>query len=115
MRFYLETSEWTYGPKFERTIQSVPSNIVLTSCPIAPIFLYRVVLVELELIEGFPKIWGTQIIWNTWRRYTTHVSFNLHNAHYYFSCTGRLFCVQKTCIFTTLTIYTSLHMNSSIL
>jgi hypothetical protein len=69
---------------------------------------------EIRLIEGFPHIWETRIVWNTRKCYSTQVSCNSHNAHY-FPCIAQLFCMPKTCIFITLTMYTLLHMNSNIL
>jgi hypothetical protein len=66
-----------------------------------------VVLVELRLIEGFSQIWRTQIFQSFRRHISIQVSFNSHNAHCYFLCTARLFCVpNKHAYFTTLTVYT---------
>jgi hypothetical protein len=39
MKFSLKTLMWTYGIETRRIVQSVPGNIILTSHPIAFIFL----------------------------------------------------------------------------
>jgi hypothetical protein len=63
--------------------------------------------VELGLIESFPQIWRTRTFWSFQRRVSTQVSLNSHNAHCYFPCTARLFCVpRKHAYFTTLTVCT---------
>jgi hypothetical protein len=68
---------------------------------------FRVVLVELGLIEGFSHIWKTQIFWSFRRRLSIQVSFNSHDAHYYFPCAAHLFCVsRKHVYFTILIVYT---------
>jgi hypothetical protein len=68
---------------------------------------FRVVLVELRLIEGFPQIWSTQIFQSFRRRLSIQVSFNSHNAHCYFPYIACLFCIpSKHAYFTTLTVYT---------
>jgi hypothetical protein len=51
---------------------------------------------------------------DTQRIFITQVSFNSHTAHHLFLAIVQLFCVQKTCKFTILTIYTFLHINSII-
>jgi hypothetical protein len=76
---------------------------------------FRVVLVELGLIEGFLQIWRTRIFQSFQRRLSIQVSFNSHNAHCYFPCTTRLFYVpSKHAYFTTHSLYL-LHKNSIIL
>ena len=95
------TRAWMYGqcvtgkPYFHQ-----PSH---SSC-----FCYfRVVLVELGLIKGFPQIVRTRIFRSIQRRFSIQVSFNSHNAYIYFSCTAHLFCVsRKHAYFTTLIVYT---------
>jgi hypothetical protein len=56
---------------------------------------FKVVLVELGLVEGFSQIWRTWIFQSFQRRLSTQVSFNSNNAHCYFPCTARLFCVPS--------------------
>jgi hypothetical protein len=66
---------------------------------------FRVVLMELGLIEGFPQIWRTWIFRSFQRCLSIHVSFNSHNAHCYVPCTTHLFCVPiKHVYFITLTV-----------
>ena len=61
---------------------------------------FRFILVELGLIEGFPQIWRTQAFRNIRRRLLIQVSFNLHNAHCYFSHALHIYFIYwKTCIF----------------
>jgi hypothetical protein len=74
----------------------------------------RVVLVELGLIEGFSQIWRTRIFLSFWRRLSIQVSFNSHNAHYYFPmhCTSILY-IEKKCIFYNSHSLYLLHMNLS--
>jgi hypothetical protein len=68
---------------------------------------FRVILVELGLIEDFSYIWRTRIFQNIWRRFSIHVSFKSYNVHCYFSCTAHLFCVsRKYAYFTIFTVYT---------
>jgi hypothetical protein len=68
---------------------------------------FRAVIVGIGLIEGFSQIWRTRTIWSFQRHVSTQVSFNSHNAHCYFPCTVRLFCVPRTHgYFTTLTACT---------
>jgi hypothetical protein len=77
---------------------------------------FRVVLVELGLIEDFLQIWRTWIFQSIQRRFSIHVSFNSHNAHCYFPmhCTSIL-CIEKTYIFYNSHSLYLLHMNSVIL
>jgi hypothetical protein len=77
---------------------------------------FRVVLVELGLIKGFPQIWKTLIFRSIQRRLSIEVSFNSYNAHCYFPmhCTSIL-CVEKACIFCNSHSLYLLHMNSVIL
>jgi hypothetical protein len=77
---------------------------------------FRVILVEIGLIEGFPQIWRTRIFWSIQRRFSIQVSFNSHNAHCYFlmHCTFIL-CIEKTCIFYNSHSLYLLHMNFVIL
>jgi hypothetical protein len=91
MRFSLKTSERTYSLKIRHTIRSIIVDVQpqgqtygpecdkglyfhrlsYTSC-----FPYsRVVLVEIRLIEDFPQIWRTRIIWNSRRYVMTQLSF----------------------------------------
>jgi hypothetical protein len=68
---------------------------------------FRVVLVELRLIEDFSQIWRTRIFWSIQWHFSIQVSFNSHNAHCYFPCIAHLFCAsRKHAYFTTLTVYT---------
>jgi hypothetical protein len=75
----------------------------------------RVVWIEIGLIEGFSQIWKIRIIWNSQRRVIIQVSFNSHNAQYYFSCTTQLFCVTRKYTYLQLSQFILAHMNSSIL
>jgi hypothetical protein len=47
--------------------------------------------------------------------YLTSVSFNSHNAHYYFLCTACLFCMSRKHVYLQLSLLYLLHMNSNIL
>jgi hypothetical protein len=104
----IKVSYRTYSPEPKRMVQDVTRDIIFIQPSHHSCFPYsRVVLVKIGLIEGFPQIWRTQIVWNSRRHVTTLVSFNSHNACYYFSmhCTTIL-CTKKTCIFVTLIVYT---------
>ena len=61
---------------------------------------FRVILVGLGLIEGFPQIWRTRTFRSIRRHLSIQVNFNSHNAHCYFSMhyTSILY-IEKTCIF----------------
>jgi hypothetical protein len=77
---------------------------------------FRVVLVELGLIEGFPQIWGTWIFQNFQKRLPIQVSFNSHNAYCYFPMHyTSILCIEKKCIFYNSHSLYLLHINSVIL
>jgi hypothetical protein len=77
---------------------------------------FRVVLVELGLIEDFSQIWRTQIFRSIQRRFLIHVIFNSHNAHCYFPMHyTSILCIEKTYIFYNSHSLYLLHMNSVIL
>ena len=90
----VRTRAWTYGrcvigkPYFH-----LPSH---SSC----FSYFKVVLVELGQIEGFPQIWRTQIFRSFRRHLSIQVSFNSYNAHCYFPMhyTSILY-IEETCIF----------------
>jgi hypothetical protein len=97
-------TRWTYAPEPERTVSVWQENHIFTKRLIAPVFL---VLVKLWLIEGFSQIWRTRTFRSFRRCLSIQVSFNSHNAHCYFPCIARLFCVSsKHVYFITLTVYT---------
>jgi hypothetical protein len=77
---------------------------------------FRVILIELGLIESFPQIWRTRTFQNIQRHFSIRVNFNSHNAHCYFlmHCTSIL-CIEKTFIFHNSHSLYLLHMNSVIL
>jgi hypothetical protein len=55
MRFSLKTSKLTYGLEIGRMVQSVIGDFIFTKSSQSSYFPYsRIVLVEIELIEGFP-------------------------------------------------------------
>ena len=74
----VRTRAWTY----DRCVTGKPYFHLQSHSFYFPYF--GVVLVELELIEGFPQIWRTQIFRNIRRCFSIQVSFNSHNAHCYF-------------------------------
>jgi hypothetical protein len=92
-----KTSKWTYGFETERTVQSIIAD-VRSECDMGLYFhqpshsscfpCFKVILVEIRVIEGFPQIWRTWIIWNSRKHYSIQVSFNSHNAQCYFPCTA---------------------------
>jgi hypothetical protein len=98
----------TYAPEPGRTLTVWQGNPIFTNMSHSSYFpWFRVVLVELGLIEGFPQIWKTRTFWSLRRRVSIQVSFNSHNAYCYFPCTAHLFCVpSKHEYFTTLTVCT---------
>jgi hypothetical protein len=72
MRFSLKSSERTYDLELGCKVKNFLGNVILASSPIALFYCYRVVLMELGLIEGFPQIWGSRTIcWSTQRICTT--------------------------------------------
>ena len=87
-------TRWTYAPEPRTYGQretgkpyfDLPSH---SSC--FPYF--RVILVQLELIEGFPQIWRTHIFRSIQKRLSIQVSFNSHNAHCYFSYAVHIYFV----------------------
>ena len=81
--------DWTYSRcETRKPYFHLPSQ---SSC--SPYF--RVVLVELGLIEGFSEIWRTQTFRSIQRRLLIQVSFNSHNAHCYFSHALHIYFVQQ--------------------
>ena len=106
----VRTQAWTYG----RCVTGKPYFHLPSHRSCFPYF--RVVLVELGLIEVFPQIWRSRTIRSFRRHLSIRVSFNSHNAHYYFPMhyTSILY-IEKTCIFYKSPGLYLLHMNLVIL
>ena len=88
----------TWAQTYGRCVIGKPYFHLLSHSSYFPHF--RVVLVELGLIEGFPQIWRIRTFRSFRRHLSIQVSFNSHNAHCYFPMhyTSILY-IEETCIF----------------
>jgi hypothetical protein len=106
-----------YRPKYHRghTTQNVTGDFIFTKPSHNSYFSYSKVVLVIELIESFPQIWRTQIVWNSRKHYSTQVNFNLHMLDVTFHALHANFmCQENMQIYNSHSLYL-LHMNSNIL